>query len=373
MKLSRANYETYLIDYLDGKLKPLEVANLLLFLEQNPDIKAEFEGIELTALTEIPVDLYPNKETLKKKSPFTLINHENASHFLVRKIEQDLANNEIAELDLFLTQNNSFKKELSLFEKTLLKPDLSIQFPDKNSLKRQARIIPLFYRISAVAALLLLLVSIPMLIRIYSGNSSSEPRLASRVTDVNQAAKQLSLNGKKADHLISVVRAPTQIASVRNKVKGRSEKTIKNQLAIPPTAQLIEADSTKSLKLSNLIKEQTTAALIDNSSDANTEFPINLKVADSLEIGNTSAPFNSIKSIAEQRIKAMSKDNLEELAAEQTKKQRKINAWDFAAIGAKLVGKVSGKNIRLQNRYNSDGQLIQYAIVTNNFEFSRGH
>jgi hypothetical protein len=53
MSINRNNYETYLIDYLDGTLHPNEVAEVLLFLEQHADIKQEFEamgGVVLPAI-----------------------------------------------------------------------------------------------------------------------------------------------------------------------------------------------------------------------------------------------------------------------------------------------------------------------------------
>ncbi|MBL0049047.1 MAG: DegV family protein [Bacteroidetes bacterium] len=373
MKLSRANYETFLVDYLDGKLTPLEVANLLLFLEQNPDIKEEFEGVELSALTVVSSDLFPNKEALKKKPPVTLINENNASNFLVRKIENDLSQSEIAELDAFLAQNISFRKELGLFEKTILKPDLFLQFSDRDSLKKRGRIIPLFYRISSIAALLLLLVAIPLLLRFYSGNNSDESHFASNVNDSKQRAKQFNLIGKNAVEEIVIAHTPKHFASNQDKLPHKTAKASITQQTVPQRSTLVQVDSTESRLSTISTQEQTMAAIVEKRNEAASESSAIPNVTESPITGNASTSFISIKSMAEQKIKAMSKDNLDELAAEDAKKKRKISGWDFAAIGAKLVGKVSGKKIQLQNRYNSDGQLTQYAILSNNFEFSRGH
>ena len=73
MEINKHNYEIVLIDYLDGKLNPLEVAELLLFLEQHPDIKAEFEGLENVSVSSIEQETFPAKDALKKKlAPITI-------------------------------------------------------------------------------------------------------------------------------------------------------------------------------------------------------------------------------------------------------------------------------------------------------------
>ena len=50
MDINRQNFETYFIDYLDGRLDPGQVAELLSFLEKNPDLERElkeFENIQI--------------------------------------------------------------------------------------------------------------------------------------------------------------------------------------------------------------------------------------------------------------------------------------------------------------------------------------
>ena len=66
MEITRGNYEMFLIDYLDGKLSPVEVADLLIFLEENLDIKSEFEGVESLLPLNSSIISYPEKASLKK-------------------------------------------------------------------------------------------------------------------------------------------------------------------------------------------------------------------------------------------------------------------------------------------------------------------
>ena len=46
MKIDRNNYEQYFLDYLDRQMDPEQEKILLSFLEFNPDLKEELEGLE---------------------------------------------------------------------------------------------------------------------------------------------------------------------------------------------------------------------------------------------------------------------------------------------------------------------------------------
>jgi len=46
MQINRNNYEAYFLDYRENNLSPEQVAELMIFLEQNPDLKASFEAYE---------------------------------------------------------------------------------------------------------------------------------------------------------------------------------------------------------------------------------------------------------------------------------------------------------------------------------------
>ena len=42
--LSRSNYEIYFLDYYEGNLTESQRRELMSFLEQNPDLKEEFDS-----------------------------------------------------------------------------------------------------------------------------------------------------------------------------------------------------------------------------------------------------------------------------------------------------------------------------------------
>lgn len=46
MNINSHNYEAFFLDYHEGNLSPQQVADLLLFLEQHPGLKQDFDSFE---------------------------------------------------------------------------------------------------------------------------------------------------------------------------------------------------------------------------------------------------------------------------------------------------------------------------------------
>jgi hypothetical protein len=66
MNINRENYEAYLLDYFEKELDPATVAELMLFLELNPDLKADFEEFENISLVPDTNIGFPTNTALKK-------------------------------------------------------------------------------------------------------------------------------------------------------------------------------------------------------------------------------------------------------------------------------------------------------------------
>lgn len=133
MSIDKNNYELFLMDYLDGKLDANEVSEVLLFLEQNPEIKAEFDGIATINIADL-AEVSPSFEHLKQKE-FVHIKKEFES-LLVTALEGDLTTAESVKLKKGIQLYPELLKEQELFAQTLLKPDYAIIYTEKKSLKR---------------------------------------------------------------------------------------------------------------------------------------------------------------------------------------------------------------------------------------------
>lgn len=153
MKINRENYETFFIDYLDGRLPVDEIDQWLDFLRENPDLAAELK--ELESLPVQPEEL-PNLDWsyLKKEMPDGIMPFEAEC---IRYIEQEMKPEEAHNFIRFVESQPDKLKELNRFKATKLKPDETLVFGSLRLLKKQ--IIPFQPTWWAAAALIVLALS----------------------------------------------------------------------------------------------------------------------------------------------------------------------------------------------------------------------
>lgn len=161
MKVTKQNYERFLIDFMDGTIDPSTKESLFDFLDENPKIKAEFNDLDIinTAVDEdISFELKANlKKTQITSSPN--IHGKNYEEFFIASTEGDLTIAEEKELGEFMAVNPSLKKEQQLYKQSKAQPDLSIQYPHKKALQKYPFIIQhnWYSKVSIAASILLLL------------------------------------------------------------------------------------------------------------------------------------------------------------------------------------------------------------------------
>lgn len=146
MTINTANYEAYLLDAIEGRLSPEDHAALLVFLNENPQLEADFEVADF----DLPTVAAAEKggfEALRMPAPFT---------------SKDLWMAAVAEGDL----DDAFSRgaladgehaaAIAQMKRIKLAPDTTVVFPNKAALRRGAAVIqlPLIYRAVAVAAVL---------------------------------------------------------------------------------------------------------------------------------------------------------------------------------------------------------------------------
>ena len=132
MKPDRTNYEIWLIDYLDGNLNGEQEGQLLSFLDENPDIKNEFEGLSAVHLSH-PDLSFVNKNSLKRSAES--VSESQFDLLCAASMENDLSAEQKQELDEIISASDDRKKTIELFAKTKLTPQQHT-FPYKNRLKK---------------------------------------------------------------------------------------------------------------------------------------------------------------------------------------------------------------------------------------------
>ena len=162
-KITTYNYEAFYLDYLEGNLSNEEQDMLFKFLNQHPDLKTELE-LDTDVLD---FKLSPDfKNTLKHIEKEELkhcdedeICLKNVDDYIISDVEQQLSLSKKQALDEFV-KTHQLEGRVKAYQATKLQPNLTEVYPNKNELKHQTKVIPLLIRITAVAALFLLLFNI---------------------------------------------------------------------------------------------------------------------------------------------------------------------------------------------------------------------
>ena len=140
MKINKDNYEAYFLDFFEGNLSPSDRNELMAFIEQNPELKAEFEGFEIVPLRPDTDIRFSEKETLKKNNSLYQgpITTDNIEEYLVAETEGLLSDGVLKQIDQFIEQNPAFQKDRTLFSLSHLSPEPSIRFNHKETLLHKA-------------------------------------------------------------------------------------------------------------------------------------------------------------------------------------------------------------------------------------------
>lgn len=164
-KITRSNYEAFMVDYWDGTLTPEVQVQLLQFLNAHPDLQQLAD--EASQYT-LPNDgfVFDAKDALLKEE----ISDITIEHFLVSELEHDLLAHEQNELQLFLAANPQYQKDRELYSHTILRADKGMVYPHKNSLRKGA-VTPMWIRYGSVAAAACLIIGIGIL----RFNNSNDP------------------------------------------------------------------------------------------------------------------------------------------------------------------------------------------------------
>ncbi len=244
-KINLHNYEAFLIDYLDGSLNETSIIELRAFILANPQLEIDLDDLDLPAFTteDIKIDF---KNELKKPELFLedeqLINYlENNLPEEERKViefnlltnrdlalkleaykktilrfdnttgvnktglyktEDDLVlNNKVLayvegqlntsdklHFEKELATNASLQKELASFQKTKLTADDTIVFKNKETLKKEAKVIALFSlrTVTSMAAAILLLFGFAFMFNYYNTKPTFAKTLA-KITFIKPA------------------------------------------------------------------------------------------------------------------------------------------------------------------------------------------
>jgi hypothetical protein len=353
-RINRNNYEVYFIDYFDGNLDSEQIQDLMVFLNNYPDLREEFETFKTIRL---PVEevAYPDKNTLKEKLTIQDEEYSLFDELCIRYFEGELNEGQKREFYQHLEASPKRKKEFESYRRTIQKPDKKIRFPKKYRLKK-GRMIDIsrnrIYQYVALAASVLLLVGLYFLLPgnkdlTYSDNLNNE---------INNIDNE---NNKVAISSIELPPIPEkEIELEYSKIDdNRLLSQASNEINTPDRLPNNDLDNSKPLqsikqKYQVKIQENPVYAGIIEPKDNWQEFQLESKSFNS---------YDKVNRFLSQRI---------ENTLNQTIPRRKINLWEIADLGFKGISKLTGKEIFLERQYDSRGDLEKLAFKTESFKIA---
>jgi hypothetical protein len=360
MEINKTNYEAYILDYYEGNLSAEKAAELMLFLEQNPSIKEEFEEFESDiTITPHKGIQFTNKENLKKPvlTQVGNITSENYEEYIIADLENELYQEERSQLEQFIKTNPEAGKDYSLYKHTFLKPDKSIVFPSKKELKQP---VPLFgskqtrkrvYHSLAIAA------SLAILIGLFFFNHNKKATTsfyASRDKKPIELAKEVSSpQDKEAPKRKKVLKNRDEL----NRKSAREEITLKPTETLSAGKVFLASYEEKVvLKQSNYFQDKPIIFLDNDIS----EYLAESKVEDHT---------NGIEKV--KNYFSVQLNNLFSPAQDKKKEAPKIDAWDIADIGVAGLNRISKEKFELKKERAKDGSVEAFKFSAFNFEYTR--
>jgi hypothetical protein len=353
MQINRNNYESYFLDFLEGRLPELEIEELMAFLKKNPDLEdilLQFDNYIIESNAEIKL----NKGFLfKSLENFHSINENNFDEFCVAWYEKDLSPASREAFTKYLVSHPEKSKDFENFGKVFVKPDLNIHYPYKSKLKRFTLLLvyKYVYISAAAAAVLLILFNIfpnnkqfipsnKTSIEIAEGGIISKPQNLVRNSELKSAVKTPSAANN--NYLI-----PTRLDSGYAEINTEQYND----------SHIEELVNMKSINSINIIKLNSTI-----SSDK-----ISLALAtEKLNKVNINLLYPGLKEFAISRLHKNIEPDLSHPEAENN-----LSLWDLARLGVSEINKLTGSKIKLDRRINDEGKITAMAIQSGNLGFSR--
>lgn len=419
MNINKHNYEAFFLDHHEGNLTPQEVAELLLFVEQHPELKEEFESFENFTLEDFSSFHFADKANLKKE-----ITEQNREEYFIRAVDGALNTAETELLNNYIKQHPQFIAELELFKKTKLIPDTNIVFENKAALRKVAetsdnllvaaveglltaeessllkqqlavdpelrkdfdlyrltklsadtsivfenkealkhkagKVVPLFYYVSAIAAAILLLFGLFFL---FSNNHTAEQPMAKNNESHKQAEPvQQNLPAVNAAANQTIAATPVKEVPKKKSSSPAAENLPETRVAVTEKTNDIPPDNSLS------IPEPAPQQIDQPTNTVNSNSIAKAENADR----SPSKEFLSLGQIATQKIKEKTLDP--EVIAMEKKSGRikKFSGWDALQVIAKGINKITGAKVEAKPTYNEEGEVTAYALGAGGFQISRG-
>lgn len=364
-ELNKNTVEAWLLDFVEGNLNATQQAQLEAFLAKNPEYAEMLNEYEEVTLTPEPVT-YKNKENLKHEST----EHENTFDIKCIEYHEGLMNK---------VQRTKFEAEIAndkqklhtslLYSKAKLVPDYSIQFYNKNALKKNVITKRIILNLSYAAAASIVLAAGVFMFEHYN-TLQNNTTIAFVTNDSTPASSTQNKNTKTIE---------------QNKEKNNIEAEIPAEIL----AKDISATLAANTKPAESAVKNTDDNNLVNSADKEEEELANYRGISVLvpiepDVINTGNEMVAITSITSTRVEMDVKSTLNSTlslekqfngllakARESLETNNKLTAFDWAKRVVRNISNYTGAEMSLRRTINANGDEEEIAFESRFFGISR--
>ena len=268
MTITRNNYESYFLLYIDNELDAAGRKNVDDFVKMNPDLRMELDALQQTIFPAEAI-AFPGKENLLRKEVPAELEEK-----ILLIIDNELHVSEVSFLQQTIRSTPALQQEYESLSLAKLDNSEIIPFPDKTILYKhsQASVILLYFRRFAVAAMIAGILSGSVFI-LMNNDNSNEP----------VAVTVHSLLKQPANHTpaVPVVTIPanqnTETASVNTLASSKEIKQqVKNttvEKELPVLAKsLVSPENENNLEININTSNKPVELAVHNKSDKDVQF-----------------------------------------------------------------------------------------------------
>lgn len=352
--INRENYEIWFIDYFDGKLAPEQTAELLLFLEENSDLKLEFDSFSNITLPDQDVK-FENKKRLKKN----IVGAENFEEFAIGYLESTLNEEQKQSYLDFIQENPAYKKEHDLFAQTKFSSEDKVVYSHKNLLKHETgkvRTLSAWWYASAAAC-------ITAVVFVYL-NHQPDTQIAEIPVNVT---KEIPVNTTNTDTQPVNIHedmksAEKNLASAVTNSKEEREKVVRNKMQAPVS---VETHSIE--KLENVQELAMLKAEIDVPKSELSVLPFKGNLENAMAVvepEKTEKVSEILREMAVKRLNTLAMNQEIDLP-ENTKRVKVL------ALFGRIVKRVTFQKVNIETTYSPEGKLLAYQVTAGKLSFEK--
>jgi len=343
MKIDRTNYEIWLTDWLDGKLNNLQVEQLELFLNENPDLKEGFD--EMSSFRLKPsAELFPHKNKLKKSiEDLPLTQFEN---LCVAYLENDLSADQQTELKESIGHDQEKKRIFELIQKMRLVPaEVSYRFKNKLIKRSPAHNIMRLSLIGLSAAATVLLI-----IMVYLSAPRSLPdEIRNTTLDISADSSFLQKTNDTIPEK-SITKEKTSAIKQKNESLLAGVQQINSAMFQPDSNLLKPGDQ--------LLKKPFIPETAINKVPVNLHIDLKEEiVSNTLIVSDFSFTAPPYDNDGNKISRLIAKTFREKILKENSSQDNPLKGYEIAEAGIKGINKLLGWNMTLAKNNDVNGEL----------------